>query len=154
MPKYAVPGNQGTISSSYKTGAVLTAATAGLRRIKVYDILVGASANPNSTDTYIQFDVSRQTAAGTATSFTPNPLDPADPAAFTVAGVNSTVEGTVTANSSLWNEAVNQRNSVRWIAADESQMLIGPATNLNGLALRAQSGTYAGSVTAQLNFLE
>lgn len=154
MAKYMVPGNQATISSSYKTAAIATAAASTPRRGKIAEIIIGASANPNATDTYIQFDLSRQTAAGTTTAFTPNPVDPADAACSALGGVNATVEGTVTANSSVFNDAINQRGTLRWIETDESKMLIWPATASNGFALRAQSGTYTGSVTAQLGFLE
>lgn len=154
MGYYAVPGNQATISSSYKTAAVVTATSGALRRGKIAEIMLGFSANPNATDTYGQFDLSRQTAVGTSTAFTPNATDPADVAALATAGVNATVEGTITANSSVFNEAVNQRGSVRWVASQESQMLIYPATAANGFALRCLSTTYTGSVTGQLTFME
>lgn len=158
MGYYAVPGNQGTVASTYKTAALVQAATTGtLRRGKVFEVMVGASANPNATDTYIQWDISRITAsgAGAYTSWTPTLLDPADAAAVTVAGINATAEATtITANSSIWNEAVNQRGSLRWVAAQESQYMIFPATGSNGLILRGLSTTYTGATTGQLTFQE
>jgi hypothetical protein len=155
MAKYEIAGNQGTISSSYKTAAVATAPASGsIRRGKVSEMRLGASANPNSTDTYIQFDLSRQTVAPTATAFTPNPTDPADAACSAIGAVNATVEGTITSSSSLFNQGMNQRGTILWAENDESKMLIWPATASNGLAIRAQSSTYTGSVTAQLGFLE
>jgi hypothetical protein len=158
MGYYAVPGNQATIAATYKTAALVQTVTSGTaRRIKVYEIMVGASANPNATDTYIQWDVSRITAsgAGAYTSWTPTLLDPADIAASTLAGINATAEATaITANSSLWNEGVNQRGSLRWVAAQESQYLIVPGALNNGLILRGLSTTYASSVTGQLTFQE
>lgn len=156
MAKYMAPGNQATISSSYKT-AVTVYATTGtgiLRRGKIAEIIIGQSANPNATDTYVQWDLSRQTAAGTATALVPPPVDPADVACGATAGVNATVEGTITASSSLFNEAINQRGSFRWQEIDELKMLTYPATAGNGFALRAQSSTYTGSVTGQVGFLE
>ena len=154
MAKYMLPGNQATISSSYKTAALVTATSGSLKRVKIAEIIVGASANPNSTDTYIQFDLSRQTAVGTSTAFTPNQVDPADTAALATAGINSTAEGTITSNSSVFNDSINQRGTLRWQEPDESKMPIGPATAAAGFALRGQSSTYAGSVTGQLGFLE
>lgn len=156
MAKYWVPGNQGTVSSSYKTAAVVyaTTGTGILRRGKIAEIIIGQSGNPNATDTYVQWDMSRQTAAGTATAFTPNATDPADVACGATAGINATVEGTVTANSSVFNVGINQRGSMRWQEIDESKMPTYPATVANGFALRAQSSTYASSVTGELGFLE
>jgi hypothetical protein len=154
MAKYMVIGNQSTLSSSYKTVATATAGATNMRRGKVVELILGASANPNATDTYIQFDLSRQTAIGTTTAFTPNPVDPADAACTALGGINATVEGTITANSSLFNDGMNQRGTLRWQEQDESKALIWPATASVGFALRAQSSTYAGSVTGQIGFLE
>lgn len=156
MPYYAVPGSHSAVTSSYKTAAQANA-TGANKRGKVFEIMVGASANPNATDTYIQWDVSRITAtgAGAYTSWTPTSLDPADGAAVNVAGITATAEATaVTANSSIWNEAVNQRGSLRWVAAQESQYLIWAAVTGNGLILRGLSSTYTGTTTAQLTFQE
>lgn len=156
MPYYAIVGNQSTVSASYKTAAQGNASGA-TKRGKVFEILLGASANPNTTDTYLQWDVSRITAtgAGAYTTWTPTSLDPADGAAVSLAGINATAEATaITANSSLFNEGVNQRASVRWVAAQESQMLVWPAATSNGLILRALSSTYTSSVTGQMTFQE
>ena len=154
MAKYMVVGNQAVITSSYKTAAIATAAASSPRRGKVAEIIIGASANPGGTDTYIQFDMSRQTVAGTTTSVTPQAVDPADAACSALGGSNATAEGTITGGSSVFNDAINQRGTMRWIETDESKMLIWPATASNGFALRAQSSTYVGSVTAQIGFLE
>jgi hypothetical protein len=156
MPYYAVPGNQGTIAAGYKTAAQVNA-TGATKRIKVYELMVGPTGAPNATDCSIQFDVSRITAtgAGAYTTWTPTLLDPADGAAVSVAGINATAEATaITANSSLWNEGVNQRNSLRWVAPQESQYLIAPATLSNGFVLRALSATYTSSVSGQITFQE
>lgn len=143
-----VSGQQ-TLTSTYKTQAVLNASSGtAVRRGKLYEINWGQSAAPNATDCDVIYDVSRQTAAGTGTAYTPVPLDPADAAALTVGTVNFTAEGTITANSSLWSKAVNQRNSATWQAAPGSE-LVWPATNLAGLAMRALSPTYVG--TAQVS---
>lgn len=157
MGNYAVPGLQ-TISTTYKTAALIQGATTGaLRRAKVWDILIGQSANPNATDTYVQWDVSRLTAsgAGAYTAWTPTTLDPADSACVTVAGVNNTAEATtITANSSLWNLAINQRGSFRWQAPQESQTIILAATASAGVILRGLSSTFTGTVTGQMTFQE
>jgi hypothetical protein len=148
-----VSGQQ-ALTTTFKTLVVLTAASGtALRRGRMYELDWGQSAAPNATDCDIVYDVSRQTAAGTVTAMTPNPLDPADAAALTVAGVNATVEGTVTANSSVWSKAVNQRNSASWQAAPGGE-LVWPATNLAGLACRALSPTYVGTTQLNVHFAE
>ena len=119
--------------------------------------MVGPTGAPNATDCSVQFDVSRITAtgAGAYTTWVPTLLDPADGAAVTVAGINATAEATaITANSSVWNEGVNQRNSLRWVAPQESQYLIAPAVASNGFVLRALSATYTSSVSTQFSFQE
>lgn len=156
MPYYIVPGTQATVTSAYKTATQVNA-TGTNKRGKVYELIMGTIANPNSTDTALQWDVSRitSTGAGAYTAFTPNPIDPADGVAVNVAGINSTAEATtVTANSSLFNEGMNQRNSIRWLANQESQYLVWPATASSGLILRVQSATYAASTSAQISFME
>ncbi len=156
MPYYAVPGSQTTVTSSYKTVTQINV-TGSTKRGKVFEIILGANANPNSTDTYLEWQCSRITAtgAGAYTTFTPNPLDPADGASVVSAGVNATAEATAqTANSALFYEGINQRSAVRWVASQESQYLVFPATAGNGLVLRVQSGTYTSSVTGQLTYME
>ena len=144
-------GTQQANSATYKTLLALTAQTTSLRRIKIYDLLVGTNGTP--ADNYMEWDVSRQTAAGTSTSTTPNALDPADAAAFTVGSANFTAEGTITAASSVFYVGVNQRASYRWVAAPGSE-LVAPATNLAGFAIRVRSGGYTGTSTATAMFQE
>jgi hypothetical protein len=143
MATYAVGGSQGTISSSYKGIAATWAVTATPKRIKWYEFILGATSNPNATDTYIQVDISRlaSTTSIAGSAFTPNPTDSVDGAAALIA-------------TTLFNTGINQRATTRWIAAQESQYLISPATNLNGLYMRGQSSTYASSFDGQLSFLE
>lgn len=147
MAKYAINNSLGgtlqSVTSTYKS--LLTAvSSATVRRIKLYDINFGTNGTP--ADNYMEWDVSRQTAAGTISSITPNPLDPADAVALTTAAANATTEGTVTANSSLYYLGENQRASWRWVASPGSE-LVGPATSAAGFAMRVRSGGYTGTAT-------
>lgn len=156
MANYSVnnllAGTQQNISSTYKTLVALTASNGTqLRRFKVYDVLMGTNGTP--ADNYMEYDISRQTAAGTSTSATPNPLDPADSACLTVGSVNFSAEGTITAASSLFYVGVNQRASYRWVAAPGSE-LVAPTTNLAGFAFRARSGGYTSTATCTMFFQE
>jgi hypothetical protein len=156
MATYAVGGSQSTISSSYK-GVTVTWSGATTRRHKWYEFVLGATANPNATDTYVQCDISRLTGttslAGTA--FTPVASDGADQAAVVAAASNLTTEvNAALVGGSLFNTGINQRATTRWIAAQESQYLIAPATAQNGIELRAQSSTYASSFAGQVSVME
>ena len=156
MPYYAVPGSQQTVSSAYKT-ATRVNATGTNKRGKISEFYCGAVANPNATDCAVQVDISRITAtgAGADTSFTPNSNDPADGASVNSAGVNATAEATtITANSSLWNDGLNQRNSIRVVLPQESQYLVWPATAGSGLILRVTSATFATSYAFGCTFME
>ncbi len=156
MPYYHVPGRQDVVSSSYKTAAQ-TNATGTNKRGKISEINLGTLANPNATDTYVDWDLSRITAtgAGAYTAFTPNPWDGADGVAVNVAGINATAEATtITANSTLKRWGMNQRNTLRWVAPQESQMLIWPATSGAGLILRCQSSTWTATASGTVDFME
>jgi len=157
MGYYVAAGNQATLTTTAKT-AVNTTAPATGRRHKYSEIVMGAVANPNATDTALTFDVVRLTTAGsTSTALTPNPSDLADAAATTVVGVNVTSEGSgASTNTYLALFALNQRNTVRWVAVQESQMMIFPTTQSAGGAIRclAASGGFTASVAATVTFME
>lgn len=143
-------GTQQNLSSSYKTINLVTAATGAttLRRGWIYEFEIGADNVPNATDCPINWDISAQTAAGTITANTPNPIDQGggDAAALLTYGANATAEGTITANSSVFYLPLNQRASQRWIARDQSSCIIVAAVNLKGWAMRAKSPNYASTV--------
>lgn len=155
MGNYAAPNNnagtQQAVSATYKSLLGLNAATAALSRFRVYDVFYGTSGTP--ADNYMEFDISRMTAAGTGTALTPTILDPADVAARTVGTANYTAEPTVTASSSLHYLGINQRASYRWVCAPGSE-LVAPATNLAGFVLRVRSGGYTGFATGNILFNE
>jgi hypothetical protein len=118
-------------------------------------MLMGTASAPSATDTPVQYDLSRVTTSASAgTSYAPQALDPAE--ATTTSGVAyiTACGATVTASSTVFNVNLNQRNSQRWTAAQESQMLIYPATASNGFAFRALSPSYTGSVGTGLYFEE
>jgi hypothetical protein len=148
MPNYAINnelgGTQQNLTSTYKTLVAATAQTTGLKRFKVYDILIGTDGTP--ADNAIDFDVVRQTAAGTSTPVVPQALDPADGAAVTVGSVNFTAEGTTTSSSQVLFLGINQRASYRWVCAPGSE-LVAPATNLAGFAMRMKSAAYTSTAT-------
>lgn len=144
-------GSQQNIAASPgKTIISLTAATgaATLKRGWIYEMEMGADGAPNATDCAITYEAIRVTTVGTGTSTTPSALDTADTAAGLVCTSNLTVEPSL--GVSLLPIVLNQRNSQRWIARDEKSALIIPATNVNGIGVRAYSATYASTVVVAL----
>lgn len=145
------PQNIGTTVGA-ATGTILsaTAATGAttLRRIWIMEWEIGATNVPNATDCPINWDISEQTAAGTATSVTPraNDVGGGDAAALGTYAANYTAAGTVTASSSGWFMGLNQRASYRVQMRDEFHALIVPAVNVKGYAFRAFSPNYASTV--------
>lgn len=143
-------GTQQNLSSSFKTVWSVTAATGAttLRRGWIYEFEVGADNVPNATDCAIVWDISAQTAAGTATAITPvvNDQGGGDAAALLAYNANYTIEGTITATSSVFYLGLNQRASQRWIARDDKSAIIVAAVNAKGWAARAKSSNYASTV--------
>lgn len=156
MGYYVVPGNAAANTTAARSNVCLTSAG---RREKVCEMVMGAVANPNATDTALTFDLIRVTtnaSVGGGTAFTPNPQDPADAACSGVANINLTTESSAVANSTLAFFPINQRNTVRWVAVQESQMHIVSTTTSAGVALRslAASGGFTASTAATMNFME
>lgn len=134
--------------------SIVEVASAATGRGQIYELEVGADGAPNATDCQIVYDVVRKTVAGTGgVSSTPQALNPADSAATTSCVINTTSEGTITANSGVLAIALNQRASQRWIAAPGSE-LIWPNTSAAGFCCRALSPTYAAPVLITVLFDE
>ena len=139
----ASAGTQQATATTY-VGALLGLTTlTTLRRGKIYDLLIGTNGTP--ADNFMEWDISRVTAASTSTTVTPQPLDFADQAAVGIATANSSTFGTISIQN-VFYVGVNQRASYRWVAAPGSE-LVWPATSSNGFQLRQRSGGYTGTAT-------
>jgi hypothetical protein len=160
MATYQVNANQGTLSGTAKgTMALWTVTT--LRRLKIYEFDIGAVGAPTTTDCQFVIDLSRITGTSSVTgaSYTPNPTDPADGAAAGVSLVNITAEilpANVLTGTPEYHNGINMRNTVRWVAAQESQYFISPATALNGhyMSIFSTAGTYTAGVYTNVYYLE
>jgi hypothetical protein len=128
-------GTQQVMSTSYKTLVGITC-PATVRRAWIYDVMAGADGTP--ADNSMAFIVDRQTTVGTGTAVTPRPLDPHDGATTIVGTVNHTAEPTITADTDLLEIGGNQRAAFRWVCSPGGELVV-PATNLNGIGLRAKS---------------
>lgn len=137
MGAYSVDGSQ-TVAATPDTTLGIAADGTTPRRQKIVEFSVGARAVP--ADNALLHTVQRFTAQGTGTAVTPQALDPADAAALADALENHTAEPTYTANAILWQIALNQRATYRWVAAPGKEFVI-PATANNGLGWFTSQGT-------------
>lgn len=165
MPDYGIAYNQAANTTSYKTALAVAAAAAAasgiqIRRGRLFDLTIGQSGPPNSTDTSIQWDVSRflSYAGFTLSTAAPNPDDSADPAFMGQCGINATVEGTYQSQGSglgLLNFVINQRAAQRWLSKDGKELVF-PATANLGIGVRTLVVTsgYTGPTAGTLQFTE
>ena len=158
MPYYFINGSLSASVAFNQHGALAYATStngSALRRGRVYELLMGAASAPSATDTDIAYDLSRiTTSTSGGTSYAPQCTDPAEAQTPSALAYITASGATLTANSSVFAVPLNQRNSQRWTAAQESQMLIWPATSGNGFAFRALSPAYSASVQTNMYFQE
>lgn len=136
----------------------------GLRRGKIYDILVGTNGTP--ADNYVEWELSRCTIGTTVTYLgsvssvsSAYGLDLADPGFQAMVTNNASAGSTAVISriSQPWYVGVNQRASYRWVAAPGSEVVypaVSSATAGNGVALQARSAAYTGTVTGTLMWQE
>ena len=142
--RYSIDGAQ-AVASPTDTVLGLTSTAA------IHDVIFGSSATP--ADNALNWLLQRYTAAGTATSVTPAPLDPADPAATATAGQNHTAEPTYTAGAVLLDISANQRSTQRWVASPGGELVL-PATAANGIGVQPVHTSFTGSVEATMHYEE
>lgn len=136
MARYSIDGQDTNTASTTILGLTGSAAI----RPKIYDFVIGSDATP--ADNAAEYVWQRTTAAGTSTAVTPQKLDPLTSAAVATAGEAHSAEPTYTADAILWQQAVNQRATFRWVAAPGGE-LVCTATAANGIGV--QVITVAGS---------
>jgi hypothetical protein len=138
---YVVQGTSNVASPSKTTATLISATTV---RPCIYDLILGSSATP--ADNALLWQIQRFTAAGTAgSSPTPTPLDAADPASQTTAGIALSAEPTYTANLYLLRVALNARATHRWICDPDGPLRL-PATASNGAGMFVTHASFTGAV--------
>lgn len=124
----------------------------GNARGKIYEMIIGSNATPD--DQSASLECMRTTVVGTELSgWVPVPLDPDGPASNFDAGVSHTGEPTETALSRLLVIPVNLRNSFRWVAKPDSELIL-PATTDNGINLVRRTSTADYLMNATILFEE
>ena len=145
MAKYVANGILTAVTTSYKTPLAITGGT-GVRP-KVYQF--GFSC-PASADKALDYLLQRTTAAGTGTSVTPNPLDPADPAAEVTAKEDHSGEPTYGSEPKIIRLAQHQKSSLYWQAYDDDARIVIPASSGAGLGLQIKSTDATPQVNAHM----
>jgi hypothetical protein len=127
MSVYSV---QGTQTAAAKTALTIVSTAAIRPRLMAFNL---SQVGTVSTDANFEVHLKRFTAAGTTTAVTPAAVDSGDPASTFTAGSNATVEPTYTANTLLRQLAINPRSTFRWVALEQRDEVILPATAANGV---------------------
>jgi hypothetical protein len=156
MPRnFSINGtNAGAGTTTLKT--VIELHGANLVRTWVFDITMGSIST--AADNVTEWALSRYTAAGTVTSFTPIPLDPVNLASLAVGGtsatgINASAEPTGTAlTASPLVVPLNLRATFRYVASPGAEF-VNTFSSGNGLALQQQSSA-TGIGTATLIYFE
>ena len=147
MARYSFQANR-TASATLALAALEAPAT-GMRRIKLYDFLVGSEATP--ADNAFLYTLARTTGAGTGSAVTPSPSDLADAVSAALAKEALTVNGTAGVN--LMAIALNQRATFRWVAAPGSELVV-PATAAAGIDVNTPTAGGLVAITGTFLFEE
>lgn len=149
MALLAVEMNR-TASASLSVGNVIADATRPRRGVFYY---LEFGSDGTVGDNVFLWQVQRCTTAGTATSVTPQLLDPADAATESDAGENHTIDPTLTAGAILLSVPLNQRATFQWQTLPEFGFVY-PASASNGLAVRTPTAGGAVAITATVHYRE
>ncbi len=127
MAKYSGVGTQTVTDTTADT--TLTIERGG-GRIWVYDFTSGFDGTPADFAFVITAQRFGTTDDGTGTDLVPAPLDPADSAFAGIVKTNHTAEPTSYVSAKeLFEVAVNQRATYRWVAAPGGEMIIADTAN-------------------------
>jgi hypothetical protein len=142
MAKYSNGYSKG--SANVQGVALVVAAASGMRRIKIYDWSMSCDASP--ADNVFTHIAQRCTTAGTGSTVTAKPTDPADAAAGAVCKDTITADPTLTSGEIMIRVPLNQRATFRWVAPPYGELVV-PATASNGFLF----GLSAASTTTMSN---
>lgn len=150
MANYSGFGAGNAAASPGRTIAIVHGGT-GVRP-KLYDFVLSSDGTP--ADNAFVWKVMRASTAGTDTAFTPTLVDPTDPKAATATfGQNASAEATFTANSEVFDTALNMRATFRWVCAPGGELVVSVAANA-GLGFRCQHASSTASNRAQVYWSE
>jgi len=149
MSSYTVDGRDTNTANTTILGL-----TRGDGRVKIYAVISGPSGSAGGNDYTSEAYLQRTTAAGTSTAVTPKKLDPQSTAANASAGEAHSVEPTYTADEIMLTFPGHMRNTVRWEARDEEDMIVIPDTTAAGIGARIDSVSTAWQQVFMFRFKE
>lgn len=130
MGNYSAVWNATNTQST--TVPIMTLTAAATTRTRLIEFDQGSDATPaDNAGTFLFRRHSTTPASGTA--ITPAPIDPADPASLSSAMSGPSI-GAPTLGTSLFQFAVNQRATFRWVAVPGYELVI-PATAQAGISM-------------------
>lgn len=147
MERFATNGSATVGASASTLANIFENISSPYTRLRLYDLIVGAGAA--TADATSLFYVGRTTAQGTAgSSFTPNNLDNGGPGGQASVGQGTfSGEPTYTSSKQLLYFSCHQRNTVRWVCPEGSELIV-PATQNYGVGVRSSGGTSTAVYTA------
>lgn len=127
MPGYVISGAAGAASSTAATAGIIKVENAStvLATPRIVEWSIGPAAA--AADDIYTVQLKRQTTAGTWTSVTPAPLDPAFAAAKSVGGRASTAAGSASTVLGSWG--FSQRAGYRFVATPGNEFVVDRANS-------------------------
>lgn len=129
------------LSTSDDLRTVQTTATGAGSHVKVYEVMVGGESGSSSVARLV---ANRPSGAptGAATAVTAEKIDPASPAGSAViASTYATTQPTLSTNDLLTLGFNTFGGVVRWVAAPDSELVVGTQGAVAYLSFRSRSGT-------------
>ncbi len=158
--RYAVTGAMTAVTSAYKTMLDLVGSTTARPAIDYFTASAGSLAtNSTLADQSVEVQLMRHTTANTGTGVTPTLLDPGGIACVATGLEQCTAEGTYTAGTEMYQQAIHIRSQAYWWASSEAARIVVAAAASNGVGTRIamaspNSGGYAGSYQGAFHFME
>lgn len=147
--RYAITGSNTVAASPGHTVLGLTGSAT--QSPCIYQLTVGCEDTP--ADNSLQWYAQRYTAAGTATSVTPNQISGQVLASNCTAGKTHTVEPTYTANAILFRLGLNQRASHTVFFGDDAALESLISAN-NGIGVLCIHASATPTVSSTMHYYE
>lgn len=149
--KYSVSGVDITGANSPQS-LINIFSVAGIARGKIYEMICGSNATPDDQTANLEFVLT--TGNGTEGSgWTPRPLDPDGPPSNFDAGIGHSAQPPEVADSRLLTIPINKRNTFRWVAKPDSELILPKLAN-NGICLLKRTSTADYTFNATILFEE
>lgn len=142
--RYVTTGSQNAASLATILG--LTSSTS--MRPRLYEVIFGSATAP--ADVAMEIALLRYSGAGTGTSVTPKPVDPADVVSNCTAQEKHTVEPTYPLSTAMQEVGINQQATWRWVTPPYEGIAM-PALASNGIGIRFVTVS-AGTPLCQVTF--